>query len=191
MTQVFNKEGKAVPVTVIEAGPCFITQIKNKEKNGYKSIQIGFEKLKDKKIKKVQKGKEFRFLKEFLTQGEPDSVGYNIGDKIAVDIFSEGDKIRVSGISKGRGFQGVVKRHGFKGGPGSHGAKHTARKPGSIGSSFPERVLKGKKMAGHMGVERVSIKNLKIVVVDTENNLLAVSGAVPGPNGGLIEIRSI
>ena len=198
MTQVFNKEGKAVPVTVIEAGPCFITQIKNKEHNGYESIQIGFEKLKDKKIKKTQKGKEFRFLKEFPAQGLPagkaggsDSVGYNVGDKIVVDIFSEGDKIRVSGTSKGRGFQGVVKRHGFKGGPRSHGAKHTARKPGSIGSSFPERVLKGKKMAGHMGVERVSVKNLKIVVVDKENNLLAVSGAVPGPNGGLVEIMSI
>ncbi len=198
MTQIFDKEEKALSVTVIEAGPCFVTQIKNKEKNGYNSVQVGFEKLKDKKTKKPQKGKAFRFLKEFPVQDPlcseasgSDSVGYNVGDKVAVDLFSEGDKVRVSGISKGRGFQGVVKRHGFKGGPGSHGAKHTARKPGSIGSSFPERVLKGKKMAGHMGAERVSIKNLKIVVIDKENNLLVVSGAVPGPNGGLVEIMSI
>ena len=185
MTQIYNKDGNAVPVTVIEAGPCFVTQIKEKELR----IQIGFQELRPAKIKKPQKSKPFKYLREF--KGDVDISKYKIGDKIDVSIFSEGDKIKIAGISKGRGFQGVVKRHGFKGGPASHGHPHSQRKPGSIGSSFPERVLKGMRMAGHMGVNRVTVKNLKIAAIDAENNLLAVSGATPGPVNGLIEIQTI
>ena len=187
MTQIFDKEENAMPVTIIEAGPCFVTQIKGKEKDGYEAVQIGFEKLKEKKVKKSQKGKEYKYLEEFA--GEIDE--YKVGDKIDVSKFAEGDKIRISGTSKGRGFQGVVKRHGFKGGWGSHGAKHSARQPGSIGASFPERVIKGMRMAGHMGAERVTLKNLKVAAVDVENNLLVISGAVPGPANGLVEIQTI
>lgn len=192
MTQIYNKEGNVMPVTVIEAGPCFITQIKTKDNDGYESIQIGFEAIKEKKAKKPQKGKAYRFLKEFSVKDESDSVGsYKVGDKITVETFIEGEKLRVSGISKGRGFQGVVKRHGFKGGPASHGHPHSQRKPGSIGCSFPERVIKGMRMAGHMGVAKNTIKNLKIAAIDIENNLLAVSGPVAGHIGGLVEIQTI
>ena len=187
MTQIYDKNGDVTPVTVIEAGPCFVTQIKTKDKDGYESIQIGFEVLKPKKVTKSKKGKEYRFLKEFCIKTEE----YRVGDKIDVSKFTEGDKIKVAGISKGRGFQGVVKRHGFKGGPASHGHPHSQRKPGSIGCSFPERVIKGMRMAGHMGVTRHTIKNLKVVSVDLESNLLAVSGPVPGYNSGLIEIQTI
>ncbi|TSD02011.1 MAG: large subunit ribosomal protein L3 [Parcubacteria group bacterium Athens0714_24] len=187
MTQIFDKEENAMPVTIIEAGPCFVTQIKSKEKDGYEAVQIGFEKLKEKKVKKSQKGKEYKYLEEFAAEINE----YKVGDKIDVSKFAEGDKIRISGTSKGRGFQGVVKRHGFKGGWGSHGAKHSARQPGSIGASFPERVIKGMRMAGHMGAERVTLKNLKVAAVDVENNLLVISGAVPGPANGLVEIQTI
>ena len=187
MTQIYNKDGNVTPVTVIEAGPCFVTQIKTKDKDGYEAIQIGFEILKEKKVKKPQNGKEYRFLTEFCGTIEE----YKVGDRIDVSKFTEGDKVRISGISKGRGFQGVVKRHGFKGAPASHGHPHDQRKPGSIGCSFPERVIKGMRMAGHMGVAKNTIKNLKVVVIDLENNLLAISGAVPGPNNGLIEIQTI
>ncbi|MCX6730071.1 MAG: 50S ribosomal protein L3, partial [Candidatus Portnoybacteria bacterium] len=141
---------------------------------------------------KSQKGKEYRFLKEFALQNDSDSIeSHKIGDKISVDVFVEGEKVKVSGISKGRGFQGVVKRHGFKGAPASHGHPHDQRKPGSIGATFPERVIKGKRMAGHMGVAKNTVKNLKIVTIDTENNLLAISGPVPGHNNGLIEIQTV
>jgi large subunit ribosomal protein L3 len=187
MSQIFDKEGNVIPVTVIEAGPCFIAQIKTKEKDGYNSIQIGFENLKEKKIKNSQKKKPYNHIREFLLK-EEDLSKYNVGDKIDVSIFAEGDKVKATGISKGRGFQGVVKRHGFKGGPASHGHKDVLRRPGSIGRSFPERVVKGMRMAGHMGVDRVSVKNLKIAAIDLENNLIALKGAVPGPNSGLIEI---
>lgn len=191
MTQIYNKEGIVVPVTVIEAGPCFITQIRTKEpnKDGYDAVQIGFQELKPQKIKKPLKQKPFKYLKEF--RGDIDITKFKTGDKIDVSTFQEGDKIRISGISKGRGFQGVVKRYGFKGGSTSHGDPHSLRKPGSIGCSFPEKVIKGKRMAGHMGIDRITVKNLKIAAIDAENNLLAVSGAVPGPNGGLIEIQTI
>ncbi len=188
MSQVFDKEGKAIPVTIIEAGPCFITQIKNKEKDGYEAVQIGFEKLKDKKVKKPQKDKPYRYLREFSIADSQFSK--KIGDKITVDIFQEGDIVKVTGISKGKGFQGVVKRHGFSGGPASHGHRHVLRTPGSIGSAFPERVVKGRKMPGHTGAKQVTISGLKIIKIDPENNLLAVKGAVPGPNGGLVEIKT-
>lgn len=190
MSQVFDKEGNAVPVTVIEAGPCFVTQIREIGKDNYRAVQIGFEDLKQKKIKRPQKNKPFKHIKEFRLEKD-DKCELKEGDKIDVSIFSEGDKIKISSISKGRGFQGVVKRHGFSGGPASHGHRHVLRRPGSIGSSFPERVIKGKKMPGQTGMERVTIKNLKIALVDTKNNLLAVKGAIPGPNNGLVEIKSI
>ncbi len=190
MSQIFDKEGRSIPVTVIEAGPCFVAQIKDEKKDKYKGIQIGFEELKAKKIKRSQKDKPYRYIKEFRLEKD-EKCDLKKGDKIDVSIFSEGDKIKVSGISKGRGFQGVVKRHGFKGGPASHGHRHVLRRPGSIGTSFPERVIKGKRMPGHMGTERITIKNLKIALVDVKNNLLAVVGAVPGPIGGLVEIKTI
>ena len=190
MSQVFDKEGNAVPVTVIEAGPCFVTQIRDEAKDGYWAVQIGFENLKQSKIKRPQKDKPFKHIKEFRLE-KNDKCEFEKGDKIDVSIFSEGDKIKISSISKGRGFQGVVKRHGFSGGPASHGHRHVLRRPGSIGTSFPERVIKGKKMPGRTGGERVTIKNLKIAIVDAKNNLLAVKGAIPGPNNGLVEIKSI
>lgn len=187
MSQIFNKGGDIIPVTVIEAGPCFITQVKDQEKEGYQVVQIGFEKLSDKKAKKSQKNKPYRYLREFTG----DISKYKVGDKIDVSIFEEGDKVKASSISKGKGFQGVVKRHGFSGGPASHGHRHVLRTPGSIGSAFPEKVFKGKKMPGRAGGKRVTIKNLKVAVIDSKNNLLAITGAIPGPNGSLVEIKSI
>jgi large subunit ribosomal protein L3 len=198
MSRIFDKEGRAVPVTLIEAGPCQITQIKTKAKDGYETVQIGFF-PKKKKIKKTEKGKEFRYLREFKGEEDKSSSSpfaaarvngdYKLGDKIDVSIFQEGDIVKVSGISKGKGFAGVVKRWGFAGRSRTHGTKHELRAPGSVGSTFPQRVVKGKKLAGRMGAERVTVKNLKIVRVDPENNLIAVRGAVPGRKGTLLEIR--
>jgi large subunit ribosomal protein L3 len=190
MSQIFDKEGNVIPVTAIEAGPCFITQVKTQEKEGYRSIQIGLEGPKERKIKKPQKAKPFRWIKEFKLE-IADNAEFKSGDKIDVSVFSAGDKVIVSGISKGKGFQGVVKRHHFKGGPASHGHRHVLRRPGSIGMSFPERVNKGKRMPGHTGMQKVTIKNLKIAAVDIDNNILAIKGAVPGPKGRLLEIKSI
>ena len=186
MSQIFDKEGKVIPVTLIEAGPCIVTQIKTEDReDGYDAVQIGFL-PKKKRIKKTEKGKEFRHLRE---QRAENREQLKAGDKIDVSIFQEGDMVKISGISKGKGFQGVVKRWGFAGRGASHGVKHEARTPGSVGTSFPERVIKGRKMAGRMGYERVTVKNLKVVKVDAENNLLAVKGAVPGRKGTLLEIR--
>jgi large subunit ribosomal protein L3 len=188
MSQVFEQEqGNVIPVTLIEAGPCTVTQIKTQNKDGYFSFQIGFEKIeKPKKIKKTEKGKEFRHLRE---QRTANSEQYKIGDEINISIFQEGDNVRISGISKGKGFHGGVKRWGFAGRGASHGVKHEARAIGSVGTRFPQRVIKGKKMPGRMGSERITVKNLKIVKIDKGNNLLAVKGAVPGPKGTLLEIR--
>jgi large subunit ribosomal protein L3 len=190
MSQIFDKDGNVIPVTAIEAGPCFITQVKTQENEGYRSVQVGFENLKEKKVKKSQKAKPFRWIREFKLETE-DNAEFKSGDKLDVSVFSEGDKIIVSGISKGKGFQGVVKRHHFKGGPASHGHRHVLRRPGSIGMSFPERVNKGKRMPGHAGMQKVTIKNLKVAAVDIDNNVLAIRGAVPGPKGRLLEIKSI
>jgi len=183
MSQIFE-DGKVIPVTLIEAGPCFVTQI---IEDGYEAIQIGFKKLKPKKVKKSQKKKPFRYLREF----KGDISKYKRGDKIDVSIFEKGDKVKVSGISKGKGFAGVVKRWGFAGLPASHGTKHEERAPGSTGSRFPQRVIKGKKMPGRMGGKRVTVKNLKIAKIDSEKNLIAVKGAITGSRGTLLEIRSI
>ncbi|MCD6528353.1 50S ribosomal protein L3 [bacterium] len=189
MAQIW-KEGKVIPVTLIEAGPCWITQIKTKEKDKYQAYQVGFLRItKENKIKKSQRKKPFKFLREFRVK-EIEEKKYKLGDKIDVSIFQEGDKIKVSGISKGKGFQGVVKRWGFSGRGASHGVKHEHRTLGSVGSMFPQRVVKGKKMPGRMGGKRTTVKNLEVVMVDKENNLLGVKGAVPGRRGTLLEISN-
>jgi len=187
MTQIW-KDDKVIPVTLIEAGPCFVTQIKNKDRDGYQAVQIGYEKIeKEKKIKKTQKNKPYRYFKEFRV----DNVeNFKVGDIIDVSQFEVGEKVKVSGTSKGKGFQGVVKRWGFSGRNATHGVKHEERTLGSVGSAFPQRVIKGRKMPGRMGNERVTIKNLEIVEIDKENNLIAVKGAVPGRKGAVVEIYS-
>jgi large subunit ribosomal protein L3 len=181
MAQMFDEKGNQIPVTLIEAGPCTVTQLKVKDKDKYEAIQIGF--LPKKKVKKTEKGKEFRYLREFK-DGE-----FKSGDKIDIGVFQEGDKVKISGISKGKGFQGVVKRWGFSGRNATHGVKHEHRTPGSVGTSFPERVPRGRKMAGRAGGERTTVKNLKIIKIDKDNNLMAVRGAAPGRKGTLLEIR--
>jgi large subunit ribosomal protein L3 len=183
MSQIFDEKGKVVPVTLIEAGPCEILQLKTKEKDGYQAVQIGFRKIeKEKKVKKPLRKKPFRYVREFAgSEGKA-------GDKIDVSVFQEGELVKISGFSKGKGFQGAVKRWGFSGRNATHGVKHEHRTVGSIGPSFPKRVIKGKKMPGRMGFTRTTVKNLKIVKIDKENNLLAVRGAVPGPRGRLLEI---
>lgn len=185
MSQMFDKDGKVIPVTLIEAGPCFVAQIKKNNNDGYEAIQFGFGNVKKGKVKKTAKGKEYKYLREFKSANESEM---NVGDKIDVSVLGEGDIVKVIGVSKGKGFAGVVKRHGFKGGPASHGQKDRLRAPGSIGMSFPERVPKGRRMAGRMGSDRVTTRNLRVAAVDVVNNLLAIKGALPGNNGGLIEI---
>lgn len=190
MTQVFDDDGKCTPVTVLSAGPCVVTQMKTTKKDGYSALQLGFGERK--KINKPLTGHfketgKFRFVKEVRVS--PDDIkDVKVGDKFDTTVFSEGDDVRVSGISKGKGFQGVVKRWGFHGGPRSHGQKHSEREGGSIGATGPQRVFKGKKMPGRMGTDRVTIKGLKIMKVIPEENRIYVSGAVPGRRGTLIEI---
>lgn len=189
VSQIFNDAGNVIPVTLIEAGPCFITQVKNEEKDKYSAIQIGFDKIEKKnKIKKTMKGKEYKYLKE---QRIESGSQYNVGDKIDVSIFKEGDKVIISGISKGKGFAGAVKRWNFGGKPSTHGAKHEERAMGSVASGIPNRgrITPGKKMPGKLGVERVTVKNLLVVKVNNDKNLLAVKGAVPGRKGALLEIK--
>lgn len=186
MSQIFSPEGEEIPVTMIEAGPCKVLQVKTEDKDGYEAIQIGFEKLKEKKIKKPQKGKGFRFIKEFRCK-EPE---HKEGDEIDVSVFEEGEKVSVSGISKGKGFQGGVKRWGFHGHPSTHGTKHEERTIGSIGSIPLAKVWKGKKMPGRMGSQRITVKNLEIVKVDAEHNILMLKGAVPGKRGTFLELKT-
>jgi large subunit ribosomal protein L3 len=189
MTQLY-KEGNEVVVTAIEAGPCFVVQIKTKEKDGYNAVQLGFGDTK--RLNSPQKGHQkdvgqFKYLREFKL-GKGDTV--EKGSKVDVDIFKAGDLIDVTGISKGKGFAGGVKRYHFKGGPKTHGQSDRHRAPGSIGSgSTPGRVIKGLRMAGHMGNERVTVKNLQVVDVDLENHLLLVKGAIPGFNKGRVMIK--
>lgn len=186
MTQVFEGD-EVVPVTEILAGPCFILQIKNKKKDGYEAVQIGFDKItKAKNIKQSMKGKEYRFIKEFRVISDE----MKVGDTVKLDSFKKGDKVDVAGLTKGRGFTGVVKRHGFHGHNKTHGTKDQIRMPGSIGSTAPQRVFKGKRMAGRMGVERVTTKNLEIIEIQPEKNILLVRGAVPGARNARVEIRS-
>ncbi len=193
MSQIFDEKGNQTPVTLVEAGPCVVIQIKTREKDGYSAVQIGFGEAK--KQTKALAGHlkdlgKLLFLREFRTEvPEINDKELTRGDKIDVSIFQEGDKISISGFSKGKGFQGVVKRWHFKGRPATHGTKHELRTPGSVGSSFPQRVIKGKKLPGRMGNVRVTTKNLKIIKIDPKNNLLAVKGAIPGRKGTLLEIR--
>jgi large subunit ribosomal protein L3 len=187
MSQIFDEKGNVIPITIVQAGPCSILQIKNKEKDGYDALQIGFKKIeKQKKIKKTMKGKEFKFLKEFRLE-KPES-DLKVNDEINVSLFQEGDMVKVSGMSKGKGFEGIVKRWHKGGRPATHGTKHEERAVGSIGSTFPERVIRGKKMPGRGGYRRVTLRSVKIVKVDQENNLIAIKGAIPGRNGILLEI---
>ncbi len=187
MTQTYDEKGKAFPVTLVEAGPCDITQIKTKESDGYDGIQMGFEKVKESKVKKPLKKKPYRYLKE--ARG---SFECSLDDTISVEIFNPGDKVRVRGISKGKGFAGVMKRWNFSGaGTSSHGTKHNDRKGGSIGSMYPQRVMKGRKMAGRMGTNSVTVKNLEIVEIDKEKNIIAICGAIPGKKGGRVIIEKI
>lgn len=190
MTQVFQPDGKVVPVTVIEAGPCQITQIKTKATDGYQAAQIGF--LAKRKISRPILGHlkglpKFRYLKEFLLEaGQEISRGL----PITVAIFLPGEKVKVTGFSKGQGFQGVVKRHGFHGSPASHGHKDQLRMPGSIGATAPQHVFKGTRMGGRMGNERITLANLEVVEVDNKQNLLYLKGAVPGARNGLLLIQA-
>jgi large subunit ribosomal protein L3 len=192
MTQIFTEDGRLIPVTVIEAGPVKVVQKKEKDIDGYEALQIGFDVIrKDKKVSKPMKGHflktsspAYRILKELQMEG------FNAGDDITVDIFSKGEKVSVTGTSKGKGFQGVMKRHNYSGGPGSHGSMFN-RAPGSVGASAsPSRVWKNTALPGHMGDEKVTVKNIEIYDVRTDQNLMLVKGAVPGANGGYLIIKS-
>lgn len=194
MSQVFDAKGNVQPVTVVEAGPIVVTQIRTKERDGYLATQVGFG-IK-KKLNKPAKGHlkdlgNFAYLREFRIKKDSEKTELKTGDKIDVSMFQEGEFVKVTGVSKGKGFQGVVKRHGFRGASKTHGTKHALRQPGSIGATWPQRVIKGRRMAGRMGYDKVTVKNLKIIQIDTENNLLALKGAVPGSKGSLVRIISI
>jgi large subunit ribosomal protein L3 len=190
MTQVFDETGKLIPVTVIEAGPCRVVQIKTLERDGYEAVQLGFGETSERKLTKAQLGHlkkaqapPCRWLREFKKVGE-----LTVGQIIKADIFQKGDWVDVQGISKGKGFQGVIKRHHYAGGPETHGHMFH-RAPGSIGSSsFPSRVWKGKGLPGHMGNERVTVQHLKVVETRPDENILLVQGAVPGARGGLLVV---
>lgn len=185
MSQMFDEKGNVVPVTLVAAGPCVVLQKKTKEKDGYEAVQIGFVKIEKKsKIKMPMKGKEYKHIKEARDMQEG-----NVGDEITVSSFKEGDMVTVIGISKGKGFQGAVKRHGFHGRNRTHGMKHDARTLGSIGHRFPQHTIKGQRMHGRMGADQVTVKNLMIAKIDVANNVLALKGAVPGHRGTLLEIK--
>ena len=193
MTQIFDEKGKVVPVTVVEAGPCVVSQKKTVETDGYDAVQIGFGDLRPKLVNKPMKGhfdKSDIAPKRVLRECRFDDIStYNVGDIIKADVFSNGDKIDIVGTSKGKGYAGVIKRWNFRRLKETHGSGPVVRKGGSIGAcSDPSRVFKGKKMSGHLGAERVTVQNLTIVKVDAENNLIAIKGAVPGPNGGIVLI---
>ncbi|RPI32097.1 MAG: 50S ribosomal protein L3 [Chloroflexota bacterium] len=193
MTQIFDEAGSAVPVTLIEAGPCYVTQIRLPEKDGYSAVQLGFSEAKPKRLTAGQLGhlkrnnlSPLRFIREFRVK-DPEITE---GDQLTVSVFELGERVDVIGTSKGKGFQGGMKRHGFHGGPKTHGQSDRARAPGSRSSTTtPGRVYKGSRGPGHMGTDRVTSQNLKVVLVDPERNLLGVSGAVPGPKGGLVVIN--
>ena len=187
MVQCFLEDGTVVPATVISAGPIVVTQVKSKDSDGYVAVQVAFEDQKKERATKAHLGhvKEgaYKHLREFR-----DIEEMAVGDRITVSNFAKGDTVIVSGVSKGKGFQGVVKRHGFHGGPRSHGQKHSEREPGSIGGGLRNKVPKGMRMAGRMGGDRITVRNLKVVGVDTDNNQLLIKGAIPGRRGTLVEI---
>ncbi len=193
MTQIFDEAGAALPVTLIEAGPCYVTQVRLPEKEGYAAVQLGFSEANPKRLTGGQLGHlkknelpPLRFLREFRIK----DTAYKPGDKVTVEIFGLGERVDVVGTSKGKGFAGVVKRHHFQGGPKTHGASDRTRAPGSSGSTTtPGRVYKGTRRSGHMGNARVTAQGLKVVLVDTERNLLGVNGAIPGPKGAVVMIK--
>lgn len=192
MTHIFDPEGVAIPVTVLEVGPCVITQLRMPEKDGYAAVQLGFGE--SKRLNKSQEGHRkaaqasSRHLRE-VRQGEADLEGLKVGDSFDVTLFSEGETVQVVGTSKGKGFAGTIKRHNFSRGPMTHGSRNQ-RRPGSIGAGYPQHVMKGMKMAGRMGSERTTVKNLKVVAVDEGRNALLISGAVPGPKRGLVMVEA-
>jgi large subunit ribosomal protein L3 len=193
MTQIFDDAGVAIPVTLIEAGPCYVTQVRVPETDGYSAVQLGFEEVKPKRLTGGQLGhlkrnnlSPLRFLREFRVK-DPD---VSAGDQLNTDVFEVGERVDVIGTSKGKGFQGGMKRYGFRGGPKTHGQSDRGRSPGSRSSTTtPGRVYKGSRGPGHMGDDRVTAQNLKVVLVDPERNLLGVCGAVPGPKGGVVLIK--
>jgi large subunit ribosomal protein L3 len=195
MTNVFSPDGRLIPVTVVQAGPCVVTQVKTEDRDGYNALQLGFDEKKVERLNKPIAGhlkkstdKGFRVLREFRTD-DPEKI--ESGTTLSIDMFSVGDKVNISGISKGRGFQGTIKRHGFSRGPETHGSRNH-RKPGSIGNSaWPAKVVKGKKLPGHMGTDRETVKNLIIVDIKHEDNLLLVKGPVPGFKTGILEVRKV
>ena len=195
MTQIFDESGKAIPVTVIAAGPCVVAQKKTEEKDGYVSVQLGYEEVKESKLTKPEVGHlkkaevgMMKYLKEFKLDGAADM---NVGDVIKADTFAEGDKVDVTGISKGHGYQGAIKRHGAQRTPTTHGGGPVHRHAGSMGStSTPSRIFKGHIGAGQMGVEQVTVQNLDVVKVDAELGMLVIRGAIPGPKGGLVYVKS-
>lgn len=194
MTQVFDENAKAIPVTVIEVAPNIVVQIKTKEIDGYDSIQLGFGDVKDKHLNKPKKGhlekfkiENVKYLKEFRLN---DTKKYEVGQKLGADVFEKGDIVAVQGTTKGKGFQGVIKRHGQQRGPTTHGSRYH-RRPGSMGASAtPSRVVKGKKLPGHMGSVIRTIKNLEIVSVDNDKNVILVKGSIPGPKGSIVKIKA-
>lgn len=194
MTQVFDERGNAIPVTVIQAGPCYVTQIRLADKDGYTAVQLGFGETKPQRLTKGQLGHlrrnnlpALRYLREFRIQGEPD---VEEGSEVKVDVFAQGERVDVIGTSKGRGFAGTIKRHNFNRQPKTHGQSDRERAPGSVGgTTTPGRTFKGQKMAGRMGNDRVTAENLEVVVIDAERNLLAVKGSVPGANGGIVVVK--
>ncbi|MDR2501637.1 MAG: 50S ribosomal protein L3 [Oscillospiraceae bacterium] len=194
MTQIFDENGRVVPVTVIEAGPCVVTQKKERNTDGYSSVQLGFEDVAEKKLTKPEAGHLApsgalkRHLKEFKIE---DAASYSVGDTLRADVFEKGDRVDVTGVSKGKGFQGAIKRHGAQRTPMSHGGGPVHRHAGSMGStSTPSRIFKGKIGAGHMGAEQVTVQNLDVIEVNAELNLIAVRGAVPGPRGGVVYLKN-
>ncbi|XVQ12025.1 50S ribosomal protein L3 [Spirillospora sp. CA-255316] len=194
MTQVFDDEGRIVPVTVVQAGPCVVTQLRTQEKDGYAAVQIGYGQIDPRKVNKPRTGHfekagvtPRRYLVELRAD---DTTGYELGQEITVEVFEAGQKIDVTGTSKGKGTAGVMKRHGFKGLGASHGTQRKHRSPGSIGGcATPGRVFKGLRMAGRHGNARTTVQNLTVHAIDTEKNLLLIKGAVPGPNGGVVLVR--
>ena len=197
MTSVFTEDGSSVPCTLIEAGPCYVTAVKTKDSDGYEAIQLGFEERKEKRLARptVKNFKKknlpiLRFLKE--VRDFENAADMKVGDILKADVFKEGDTVKVTSKSKGKGFQGVVKRHGFGGGSVTHGQSDRLRAPGSIGaSSYPSRVFKGQRMAGRTGGDQISVLNLKVIKVIPESNLLLIKGAVPGAISGIVEIYKV
>ncbi len=194
MTQIFDESGKVIPVTVVEAGPCVVTQVKTVEKDGYAAVQMGYQDVKESKLTQPELGhlkKANVALKKVLKEFRLEESTLNVGDEVKADVFAAGDKVDVTGISKGHGYQGVIKRHGAQRTPMSHGGGPVHRHAGSMSAcSTPSRIFKGKIGAGQMGVEQVTVQNLDVVKVDAELNMIVVRGAIPGPKGGLVTIKN-